>query len=511
MTAAATALTAAIGHWLVAPIVLPLAAGLLLLLLAARGPLVQRVIGIGSTLALLVLAAWLVGMAAGGGHGVYRLGDWPAPMAIVLVLDRLSALMLLLTDIVAVGALLYAAQGTDRRGRFFHPLFQLQLAGLHGAFLTGDLFNLFVFFEVLLIASYSLLLYGGGRRRLRAGLHYVVLNLAGSTLFLIAVGLLYSVTGALNMADLSVQVARVPASDAALVRTAGLLLMVVFALKAALLPLYFWLPRAYTAASGPVAAIFALMTKVGVYAIIRVSTLIFGSLGGAAGGLAAEWLVPVALATQLAGVLGALAARDLRRLQSYLLIMSVGVMLAGVGLYTERGLAAALFYLSHSTIITAAMFLLVDLVARQRGPIGARLRPAPPVTNAGVLGTLFFVGMIGVVGLPPLAGFLGKALILAATPLDARGVWLWSITLGCSLLALLAASRAGSLVFWNTADVGAAPPQRRTAWRATPIVALLGVVVLLAVLAAPAARYTTAAAAQLLAPADYVSDVLTAR
>ncbi|MHB1224207.1 MAG: monovalent cation/H+ antiporter subunit D, partial [Gemmatimonadaceae bacterium] len=494
-----------LGHLLAVPIALPIAAGMILLLLGRRSIALQRAVGLTATAIGLAVAVGLATTAAGGDYTVYRLGDWPAPAAIVLVLDRLSALMVLLTAIVAVGSLAYACLGTDRKGAHFHALFQLQLAGLNGAFLTGDLFNLFVFFEVLLIASYCLLLHGGGAARLRAGLHYVTLNLAGSALFLIAVGLLYAVTGALNMADLSVRVAQVAPADAALVRAAGLLLFVVFALKAAVLPLYFWLPKSYAAATGPVAALFALMTKVGVYALLRVSTLVFGPLAGPAADLALPWLLPVALATQAAGVLGALAARDLRRLQAYLLVTSVGLMLGGIGLYSEQGVAAALYYLAHSTLITAALFLLVDLIARQRGATGPRLRSAVAVSQPALLGGLFFVGSMAVVGLPPLSGFLGKALVLAATPLDGRGIWLWAVTLTAGLLSLVACSRAGSIVFWNstaavadttnTIDSSHSPHSPHsphsasgertpngTNWRALPVVALLGTVVLLSVL-----------------------------
>ncbi len=516
------------GHLLVAPIALPLATGMILVLLGRQSLALRRTVSVAVATVGLAVAIVLAMSAAGGDYTVYRLGDWPAPAAIVLVLDRLSALMVLLTAVVALGSLAYACLGTDRKGSHFHALFQLQLAGLNGAFLTGDLFNLFVFFEVLLIASYCLLLYGGGAARLRAGLHYVTLNLVGSALFLIAVGLLYAVTGALNMADLSLRVAQVAPADAALLRTAGLLLFVVFGLKAAVLPLYFWLPRSYAAATGPVAALFALMTKVGVYCILRVSTLIFGPLAGPAADLVLPWLLPVALATQAAGVLGALAARDLRRLQSYLLLTSIGLMLAGIGLFNEEGVSAALYYLVHSTLIIAVLYLLVDTISRQRGASGPRLRPAAAVAQPALLGGLFFVACMGVVGMPPLSGFLGKALVLAATPMDSRGIWLWSVTLTAGLLSLVACSRAGSIVFWSTTET--TPAHRRATdvpldampvvngakmngpdWRTVPVIALLGAVILFSVLAGPATRYTAAAAEQLLTPAGYVNAVLPPR
>lgn len=261
-------------HWLILPILLPLFAGSLLLLpLAERW---QRGLSLLAALALIPLSLLLIRTAASGDLSVYALGNWAAPFGIVLMLDRLAALMLLATAVLGSAALIYALRGEDRLGKHFHALFQFQLLGINGAFLTGDLFNLFVFFEILLIASYALLLHGGGAERVRSGLHYVILNLVGSAFFLIAVGTLYGLTGTLNMADMAQKIAMADAERAPLLAAAGLLLLVVFALKAALLPLYFWLPRAYATASAPVAALFAIMTKVGIYSILRVYTLVFG-------------------------------------------------------------------------------------------------------------------------------------------------------------------------------------------------------------------------------------------
>nr|MBF3179384.1 monovalent cation/H+ antiporter subunit D [Pseudomonas aeruginosa] len=234
-------------HWLILPILLPLFAGSLLLLpLAERW---RRGLSLLAALALIPLSLLLMRTAASGDLSVYALGNWAAPFGIVLMLDRLAALMLLATAVLGSAALIYALRGDDRLGKHFHALFQFQLLGINGAFLTGDLFNLFVFFEILLIASYALLLHGGGAERVRSGLHYVILNLVGSAFFLIAVGTLYGLTGTLNMADMAQKIAMADAERAPLLAAAGLLLLVVFALKAALLPLYFWLPRAYAAAS----------------------------------------------------------------------------------------------------------------------------------------------------------------------------------------------------------------------------------------------------------------------
>ena len=345
-----------------------------------------------SVLLGLFMAVQLVRHASGGELLVYQLGEWPAPFGIVLVLDRLSALMVLLTYLVAVPALWYATGGWDTRGRHFHALFQFQLMGLCGAFLTGDLFNLFVFFEVLLIASYVLLVHGQGRERLRMGVHYVVLNLAASGLFLIGLALVYAVTGTLNMTDVALRVGQLTGDSAVLARAAALVLLVVFGLKAALVPLYFWLPGTYASASAPVAALFAIMTKVGVYSIIRVHWGIFGAEAGEAAFAAQAWLLPLALTTSVLGVLGALAAHSMGRLVAYLTVSSVGTILAGVGLYSPETLSASLYYTLHSTVVIAGLFLLVELMAAQRGEALDKLRPAAAVREPVLLALLMDSG-----------------------------------------------------------------------------------------------------------------------
>ncbi|MGF1614816.1 MAG: monovalent cation/H+ antiporter subunit D [Gammaproteobacteria bacterium] len=494
-------------HWLMAPILLPLVTGLVLLL-AARWPLArQRSLSVVSSVALLPLAGYLLALSLDDGYRLYALGNWPAPFGIVLVLDRLSALMLALVALLAVPAVLYAVRGTDTRGRNFHALFQFQLLGLNGAFLTGDLFNLFVFFEVLLIASYALLLHGGGAPRSRAGLHYVVLNLIGSSLFLVAVGVLYGITGTLNMADLAARVAQLSHDEAGLVHAGALLLLVVFALKAALLPLYFWLPRAYAAASAPVAALFAIMTKVGVYAIVRVYSLIFGPAAGLVADTAATWLWPLALATLALGAIGALAARDLRTLIAYLVVVSVGTLLAGFALGTPDAWAATLYYMVHTTLVSGGLFLLAGLVRAERGTAGDGFADPHPLHQPALLGALFFLGAVAVVGMPPLSGFIGKLLLLRATVDAVQTAWLWSVVLGSGLLALIALSRAGSLLFWR---VGAVPltgvPADRL--RVTCSAVLLASAPLLVIFAAPATDFAEATARQLSTPAGYVSAVL---
>ena len=502
-------------HLVIAPVVLPALAAALLLLL--RPSLRWQRLAAGAVCAALAaLAAWLVMLAAQGGHQVYALGDWPAPFGIVLVLDRLSAMLLLLTSVIAACSLLHAMRGRDAEGSHFHALFLFQLMGINGAFLTGDLFNLFVFFEVLLIASYCLLLHGGKNGQLLPGLHYVAINFTGSFLFLVGASLLYAVTGTLNFADMAQKVAAAPAADGALIRAGALLLLLVFATKAALFPLYFWLPRAYSAAEAPVAALFAIMTKVGVYAILRVATLVFGPASGVAAGVVEAWLLPAALMTVAIATFGVLAGRSLRTMAGYLNIASVGIICAGVGMFSAAGIAAALYYLLHSTLVISLLFLLVDLIRRRRIDGDSIARGAAP-TPPKLLGALFFTTAIAVVGLPPLSGFLGKVLLLQAAQAHDAAALVWAVVLGNAFLALVAMARAGSLVFWHTdtAEPASAPmpmpawqPAKVLAADALPALLLMGCIVALTAAAGPAADYAAATASQLLQPAGYIDSVL---
>jgi multicomponent K+:H+ antiporter subunit D len=500
-----------VNHWIIVPIVLPAITASLLALLQPSLAW-QRLIGIGASAALVAVAAALAGIAAEGTYLTYALGDWVAPFGIILVLDRLSALLLLVTSVIALCSVLYAARGKDAAGRYFHALFQFQLMGLNGAFLTGDLFNLFVFFEVLLIASYCLLMHGGNKRLLGPGLHYVIINFAGSFLFLIAVSLLYATTGTLNMADMAVKVAQASPDDAALIRSGALLMLVVFSVKAALLPLYFWLPGAYSNAEAPVAALFAIMTKVGLYAILRVFTLVFGPEAGVGAEVAAPWLLPAGLLTLLAASLGALACRSLRTLIAYMTIASVGTICIGIGLATENAIGAGLYYLVHSTLAIALLFLLADLILRGRGAMADRLARGRPVPQRELLGSLFFFGAIALVGVPPLSGFFGKILLLHGAQDHSAAVWVWAVVLSTALMALIALSRAGSTLFWHNDEGAGLRPQHVSARAGSlellPPFALVACIAALTVWAQPVASYTTASARQLLQPAQYIQAVL---
>ena len=481
-------------HWLILPVLLPLFAGCALLLVGER---LQRGLSLLATLALLPLAAVLLQQADSGVVQFYALGNWQPPFGIILVLDRLSALMIAATALLASLSLIYALRGDDKRGKRFHPLFQFQLLGLNGAFLTGDLFNLFVFFEILLIASYALLLHGGGAGRVRAGVHYVVLNLVGSAFFLIAVGTLYGITGTLNMAHMAERVAQLSVEQAPLVRAAALLLLVVFGLKAALLPLYFWLPRAYAEAIAPVAALFSIMTKVGIYSILRVYTLIFGEQAGELANLAQAWLWPLALAGIVAGALGALAATTLQGLLSYLVVVSAGTLLAAIALGTPEALSAALYYLLHSIWVAGGLFLLADLIARQRGDKTGRLVQGPALLQPHLLGGAFFFGAIAVAGLPPLSGFLGKLMLLRSVSGGSEAIALWSVVLVSGLVTIVALSRAGSTLFWHT-GLSVLGSANREPVKMLASFGLLASAPLMVVAARPLIDYTQAAAVQLL-------------
>ncbi|MGQ9724000.1 MAG: monovalent cation/H+ antiporter subunit D [Tepidimonas sp.] len=516
---------AMLGVWLahgpVLSVLLPSFTGIALLLLGDHGGMSgvggghatrrlawQRRLSLVSAVLGLLLAIGLVWRASGGDLVVYELGDWPAPFGIVLVLDRLSALMVLLTYLVAVPALGYACGGWDAHGRHFHAVFHFQLMGLSGAFLTGDLFNLFVFFEVLLIASYVLMLHGRGKERLRMGVHYVVLNLTASALFLIGLAMFYAVTGTLNMADAAMQVAQLEGDALRLGQSAALILLVVFGLKAALLPLYFWLPGVYAAASAPVAALFAVMTKVGVYSIVRVHWVIFGVDAGAASLTAQPWLLPVALLTSLLGVLGALAAHSLGRLVAYLTVSSVGTIVAGVALFTPEALSAALYYTLHSTVVIAGLFLFVELVAAQRGAMQDRLQPAPAVREPALLGGMMLFGAASAAGLPPLPGFLGKVMLLQSSVGLPAQFWIWSVVLGVGFLSILGLARAGVVMFWHVQPPLLGDAAGTSARLLTAPLFFIGLTLAMAVAAAPIKHYTDSLAQQLTDKALYAERVL---
>ncbi|MCG6943409.1 MAG: monovalent cation/H+ antiporter subunit D [Thiohalocapsa sp.] len=504
-------------------LLLPLGLGALLTAWPRPSLRLRRGLGIGGTLGLAGLALWLLWRALAGRPAAVAAGGWPMPYGIVLVADALAALMLLLAALLALAALAHAAATDgDRPARGFHALFQFQLFGVAGALLAGDLFNLFVFFEVLLLASYGLLLQGPRRCPPRVALHYVLLNLVGSTVFLLAVALVYAATGTLNMSQLAARLGALAGPDLALAGAGLLLLATVLGLKAALLPLLAWLPRTYAAAPTPVAALFTLLTKVGIYGLVRLWTIADGTLAGdlpkrtalAHAGLADNPAHPVArllgplllaaaLGTLVAGCIGLLAARDLRRRVAWLVPLSVGTTLAGIAAGGVFGLGAALYYLVQSTLIMAGLFLLLDLLPAVASSCTGTSPGAPAARPAPALGVLFLLAAVGVAGMPPLSGFIGKALVLKAVLPDAPGGvasglwgWIWTAVLGSGLTLTLVLTRTGIQLFWwprgRRLPVQAAVPARML----LPALALIGAGPLLMVCAGPATRVTAAVAEQ---------------
>jgi multicomponent K+:H+ antiporter subunit D len=509
-------------HWIIAPVILP----------ALIAPIVGYVMRhdislarIGSTIGTVLLVAIAAGLfwtASDGQIHVYRLGDWPAPFGIVLVLDQLSALMVLLTSILALLVLIHAiSTNWDQRGVHFHALFQFQLMGICGAFLTGDVFNLFVFFEVLLIASYGLMIHSGGKMRMRAGLQYVIMNLAGSTLFLFALGTLYASAGTLNIADLAVRLAEIPESEAGIVRVAAMLLMIVFAVKAALFPVQFWLPGAYSNAPAPVAALFAIMTKVGAYAILRVHTIVFGPEIAATEHMAGLWLFPAAIVTIAVGAIGVLGARRLLPLIAFSVLGSMGTLMIAISDFSPGATTAALYYLVHSTFAAAALFLVADLVVTRRP--GDTLGTLPATVQNGLFAALFFAAAIGMAGMPPLSGFLGKLFVLDNLRVPEEMPWAWSAVLVGSLVTIVGFARAGSALFWKSTSfvlpenvVSEDEEEEEThitheparAWEVAPTMMAIGALAALSIFAGPAARYFEATSAQLFERSLYVGAVL---
>ena len=542
-------------HLILAPIMLPMFTAAIMLLMGEKHQRTKLVINLFSTLLGLVVAVQLLQWSKMTGSattmGVYLQGNWPAPFGIVLVLDRLSAMMLVLTSFVALCSIIFAASRWHRAGVHYHPLFQLQLMGLAGAFLTADLFNLFVFFEIMLAASYGLLLHGSGRMRVQAGLHYIAINLAASSLFLIGASMLYGITGTLNMADLAQTIPHVAAADRGLLHAAAGILAMAFLIKAAIWPLNFWLVPAYTAATAPVGALFALMTKVGIYTIVRLWTLMFSSEAGDSALFGSMWLIGGGVLTMAFGAIGMLGSQRFANLAGYAAILSSGTLLAAVGFGQNELTAGLLYYLPSSTLAVCMLFLLSDLVERWRNDgssftpydageaapfLSPELVPQQGRANfdedeevlvgrvipaaAAFLGIAFLMCTLVIAGLPPLSGFIGKFAMLTAlmnplgmgssagTQLGIPGWTLVTLMIATGLIALLALTRSGIRVFW--ASHARTPPQLRLV-EALPLAMLLLASVVFTVRADDVMRYTQATANMLHSPGTYIGAVMSAR
>ncbi|KQS89597.1 cation:proton antiporter [Rhizobium sp. Leaf453] len=529
-----------IQHLIILPILLPIITAAGLIPVDERNRTLKGVIAFGSTLVVFIISVLLMRAAANApvgtpGTGVYLLGNWPAPFGIVLVLDRLSALMLVLTAVLMIATQMFSMAKWHRAGHHFHSLLQLMLAGVNGAFLTGDLFNLFVFFEMMLAASYGLLLHGSGMVRVKAGLHYIAINLAASSLFLIGVSLIYGATGTLNMADLGLRITTVGPESRMLMEAGAAILGIAFLVKAGMWPLGFWLPATYSAATPPVAAIFAILTKVGVYILLRLSMLLFGGDAGISAGFGQSVLLYGGLLTIGFGAIGVLASQAMGRLAGYCVLVSSGTLLAAIGLGNGTVIGGALFYLVSSTLTTCAFFLLIELVERARdagadvlavtmeayGDIDENeeekeIGVAVPGTMA-VLGLCFCTCAILFSGLPPLSGFLAKFAMLnglfnpgglgAEAPISGAEWTYVSLLILSGLAAMIAMNRVGIRTFWTSIE-GTIP--RVYLIEITPVLLLLTACVLLSLQAGPAMRYMDATAKALSQPQNYIGRVMSA-
>jgi len=536
-----------IRHAPLLPILVPLLAGTLLLLVPDARRALRVSLATTSTLIQMITAVGLLWLTSDAvpdiwseGIGVYAIGNWPAPLGIVLVVDRLSALMLTLSATLSVAALVYSFARWDRVGVHYHALFQFLLMGLNGAFLTGDLFNLFVFFEVLLAASYGLLLHGSGAARVKSGLHYITVNLVASFAFLIGVATLYAVAGTLNMADLAARWPTLSASDRQLFEVGAAILGIAFLVKAGSWPLNFWLPTAYSSAGAPVAAMFSIMTKVGVYAILRVGSIL--GPADAPSPFGGPWLFYIAIATMLFGIAGMLASPHLGRLLAFSVILSTGTLLAAVGSGIVHMTAPALYYLLTSVLAAGAFFLVVGMTERVRTRVSelADEAPLPPVTymafRAGephppddeqedgevgiaipaamaVLGLCFICCVLLITGLPPLSGFIAKfALLTTALGPTAGGggpsldAWvLTALLLFSGLAGVTALTRVGIRLFWSR--VARTTPRLRI-MEVAPAMFLILLCTAMTVGAAPVMSFLQSTERMLGDPQLYIRSVL---
>ena len=488
------------------PIMLPLV-GAALSILSGRSRRLQRAIAVSTLGAVLVMAVLLLAAVDREGPVSTQAGGWAAPMGITLVADRFSAIMLVVAALMLLSVLVYAIgqPGAERNHVGFQSVYLVLAAGVSAAFLTGDLFNLFVSIEMMLTASYVLITLGGRLDQVRSGMTYVVISLLASVLFVAMLAFVYASTGTMNLADLSTKLADLPDG----LRSAlAVLMLVVFGIKAAIFPLFFWLPDSYPTAPSPVTAIFAgLLTKVGVYAIIRTQTLLF-PVDTRPG----ELLLWLAGATMLVGVLGALAQGDVKRILSFQIISHIGYMVMGLGLFTLGGLAAAVLYTIHHIVAKTGLFLTGGLIEHAGGSsrltrLGGMVRTEP------VLAVLFLVPALSLIGLPPLSGFVAKfALVDAASERSAYAVM--AVALVVSLLTMYSLMKIWISVFWSPAtEQREAPPPPADEplggplLMVVPTALLAALTVAIGLAAGPLYDLSARAAADLLDPSAYVAVV----
>ncbi len=494
---------------LISPLLLPLAtAGVCLLAWHSRR--LQRMMGVGGAAALLAAGLALLWQVQSSGPIAMQVGNWPAPFGITLIADLLSSIMVVMAGLVGLAAAVYSLGDIGRRrlSLGYFPLFHVLLMGVCGAFLTGDIFNLYVWFEVMLMASFVLIALGGGRPQLQGAIKYVTLNLLSSALFLAAVGILYGLAGTLNMADLAVKLKDM--NRPAILNSVAGLFLVAFGIKAAVFPLFFWLPASYPTPPVAVSALFAgLLTKVGVYALIRVFSLVFVHDIALTHGL----ILVVACLTMLSGVLGAYAQGEFRRILSFHIISQIGYMIMGLGLFSRLALAGAIFYIAHHIIVKTNLFLISGVVHRVKSSfelaqLGGLYR------SHGWLCLLFLVPALSLAGLPPLSGFFAK-LILIKAGLEARQYLVVAVALVVGLLTLLSMMKIWLEAFWKPSPPRSLPEhclgRRQGRLLIGPAIGLAVLTVLIGLTPWALLDLSMQAAAQLLDPSDYIRTVLEAR
>lgn len=472
-----------------------------------RGGPEGRWISVAGSFLMLVAACMLLSRVMTDGIQAAQMGTWAAPFGITLVADTLSAVMVVITGVTGLAVAVYAVGdiSEDMEAMGYHALFQVLIAGVSGAFLTGDLFNLYVWFEVMLIASFGLLVMGGRRVQMDAGIKYVTLNLISTILFLSGIGLLYGVTGTLNFADLHY---KIQDADPGLVTVIATMFLVAFGIKSAVFPLFFWLPAAYHTPAFAVSAVFAgLLTKVGVYALMRMFTLVFTQDIGWTHGL----MLWVAVATMITGVLGAAAQTDFRRILSFHIISQIGYMVLGLALLTPLALTGAVFYLVHHIVVKANLFLVAGVANRIAGAteidhIGGLYKGAP------LLAFLFLVPAFSLAGFPPLSGFWAKYVLVKAS-LDLE-LWLVAgAALAVGLMTIYSMTKIWGRAFWKPHPGGVVPTLAMlTAGERfvliAPIAALATMTVVIGLFPEPFVQLATRAAADLLDPTAYLTAVL---
>ncbi|HET8600207.1 MAG TPA: Na+/H+ antiporter subunit D [Segeticoccus sp.] len=497
------------------PVALPLV-GAGITIAAGRHTRIQRVVSVTVLTVVLGVSGALLWAADHDGPQVVDVGGWPPPLGIVLVVDRLAALMLVVSSLVTLAVLLYSiGQGRssfddESDGEaplpIFHPTMMVLAAGVATTFVSGDLFHIYVGFEMLLMASFVLLTLGGTPPRVRAGVTYVLVSMLSSLVFLVAIALVYAATGTVNLAQLAGRLDALPSGTRLALQV---MLLLGFAIKAAVFPMSGWLPDSYPTAPAPVTAVFAgLLTKVGVYAIIRTQTLLFPD------GRLTDLLLWASLLTMLVGILGAVAQDDLKRMLSFTLVSHIGYMTFGIAIGSVAGFSSAIFYVAHHITIQTTLFLVAGLVERRGGStalseLGGLARAAP------LLGVLFFIPAMNLAGIPPFSGFLGKVGLMEAGA--AAGTWLAYVLIAgsvvTSLLTLYAMSRVWGRAFWRApTDAVAAMrrPQRRGALAAgvvAPTAALVVVGVGISVVAGPLFGITDRSATDMLQRTPYIQSV----